>query len=87
MRGSAVPLTPKQDNGRLAHLSQREQGSEVGIGGDENAILFQGAGKNILIGGIAQPIVANVDGIMPRSRSRSARIGDSALSIRNLTER
>ncbi len=42
---------------------------------------FQGAGKNILIGGIAQPIVANVDGIMttltqPLGQDRGQRVVD-----------
>lgn len=48
-----VGFAPEKDDRRLSVLPQREQGSEIGVGGDHDPIFASGARENFFIGSVA----------------------------------
>jgi hypothetical protein len=62
-----------------------QQGAEVGVRRDKNAIFVPGAGEDRLVLGCMQSVVARVHRIVAGFSQAFGMIGDSALSTGNFT--
>ena len=58
---------PKQDDGRERATAERDQRAEIGVGGDQHAILIDCGVKNDRVLGSLKPEGPNMLGVVPSS--------------------
>jgi hypothetical protein len=61
-------------------LPQREKGSEIGIGGDHDPVFVVAARENLLICGVSQATIANMNHVMAALPQPLGEDRDNALS-------
>jgi len=62
---------PEEDDRRPGFLPRREERSEIGVGGDDDAILIGGSVEDCVVGGGLHAELADVHGVVPEERELS----------------
>jgi hypothetical protein len=66
--GSAVGAAPEEQERGLAVAAEREQGREVGIGGNDDAVLGACPFGDFIVAGGLEAVVANMRGVVAGGR-------------------
>ena len=72
--GSAVGAAPEEQERGLAVAAEREQGREVGVGGDDDPVLGACPFGDLLVASGLEAVVANMGGLVP---GRHKALGDA----------